>query len=627
MWAPGQPARPGRRRQRGRRGVPHLPARRARRRLRRGPGRRVPGGRAADGAVLPREDRADVRARREDLRRLRRPARRRHRAPLGRARPGRRPHARRRRAARKLRRQLYETSFLGMGIMAGPDLAAFLSASRGNLRGLLHATRRVARHVYDLVTRRRGMQLVNGTALAGRLLRSALDLGVDMRVSSPVTELLRDDDGRVTGVVADTPDGPAADHRRPRRRAGRRRLPARRRPPPALFPSTPTGTEHWSLAPKTADGAGITLGESVGGRLRTDVASPAAWCPVSLVPYRDGPAPARSRTSWTAPSPAASACCPPAGASSTRPTATTTTSTAMIAAAPEGEPVQAWQIADARFVRRFPLGMAKPLPVPLFPYLRSGYLKKGRTLEELARGLRHRPATGWTATVAEFNATPAAVWTREFGRGVDPVQPLRRRPDRRPEPVAARRWRRARSTPCGSCPAASARSPGSPPTPAPASWTTTTRRSPACTPSGNDQASVMGGHYPAGGINIGPAMTFGYIAGRDLAPAVAVPRPPASRGVSTDRRRHRRRQRDRGRHRRVAAGGGRPGRDRRPRRRARTRQLDVTDPDAVDGLRDALGPVGILVNSAGVVGPSRPWSSWPRRVAARRSGSTSTARS
>jgi 3-oxoacyl-[acyl-carrier protein] reductase len=35
-------------------------------------------------------------------------------------------------------------------------------------------------------------------------------------------------------------------------------------------------------------------------------------------------------------------------------------------------------------------------------------------------------------------------------------------------------------------------------------------------------------------------------------------------------------------------------------------KLDITDPDAVDALRDALGPVGILVNSAGVVGPSRP---------------------
>ena len=34
---------------------------------------------------------------------------------------------------------------------------------------------------------------------------------------------------------------------------------------------------------------------------------------------------------------------------------------------------------------------------------------------------------------------------------------------------------------------------------------------------GNDMSSMMGGHYPAGGITLGPAMTFGFIAAHHLA--------------------------------------------------------------------------------------------------------------
>ncbi|SFU47897.1 FAD binding domain-containing protein [Methylobacterium sp. 174MFSha1.1] len=47
---------------------------------------------------------------------------------------------------------------------------------------------------------------------------------------------------------------------------------------------------------------------------------------------------------------------------------------------------------------------------------------------------------------------------------------------------------------------------------------------------GNDMASIMGGNYPGGGITLGPALTFGYIAGRHLAgdAALAPARPDAA---------------------------------------------------------------------------------------------------
>jgi hypothetical protein len=76
-----------------------------------------------------------------------------------------------------------ETTFMGMTIQAGPDLAAFMNVTRSP-RAFIHVANRFGWHLVDLALHRRGMQLRNGLALIGRLLRSAADLGVELRTSS-----------------------------------------------------------------------------------------------------------------------------------------------------------------------------------------------------------------------------------------------------------------------------------------------------------------------------------------------------------------------------------------------------------------------------------------------------------
>lgn len=416
----------------------------------------------------------------------------------------------------KMRHQLYETSFLGMGIMAGPDLSRFLSASQGNIQGLFHAGWRMGLHVLDLLTHRRNMQLVNGTALTGRLLKSADDLGVEIRVSTPARHLVTDKSGKVTGAIVSSPEGELqinASRGVVLAAGGFPNDAARRK---ELFPKTPTGREHWTLAPKETTGDGITMAQAVGARFDTDMESPAAWCPVSLVPYRNG---------RTGTFPHIMDRAKP-GSIGVRRDGKRFVNEAngyydyvegLLKATPEGEPVEAWQIADAAFVRKFPLGMAKPLPVPLFPYLRSGYLKKGNTIEELAAACGIDPCA-LAATVAEFNENARKGIDPEFDRGATEFNRYGGDPKNIPNPslrplekgpfYAVKIVPGSFGTFAGLAADSRARVLDNAGQPIEGLYV-----------AGNDQASVMGGHYPAGGINLGPALTFGYIAGRDLANA------------------------------------------------------------------------------------------------------------
>jgi succinate dehydrogenase/fumarate reductase flavoprotein subunit len=424
----------------------------------------------------------------------------------------------------KLRRQLYETSFLGLGIMAGPDLQAFLHATTSR-KGFLHAAWRVAFHVLDLITHRQGMQLVNGTALTARLAMSADDLGVQLLTSTPATRLLTAN-GAVTGAVLAAPEGEITVHARRGVLLAAGGFPNdidRRR---ELFPRTPTGREHWTLAPAETTGDGISLGESVGGLFDTSVASPAAWCPVSLVPYRSG----RVGTY-------------PHIVDRGKPGLIAVLSTgkrfvneadgyhqftsAMIASAAPDDEVAAWLICDHAFQRRYPFGMSKPFPVPVWPYLRSGYLTRGRTLEELAQKCGIDPA-GLSATVASFNEGAVVGEDPEFGRGRTAFNRGSGDPEHGPNPSLA---------PIEKGPFYAIKVlPGSFGTFAGLKTDASSRvltgdgePVPGLYAAGSDQANVMGGHYPSGGINIGPAMTFGYIAGRHAAGVAGyenvVPRP------------------------------------------------------------------------------------------------------
>lgn len=445
--------------------------------------------------------------------------------------------------AELLRRQMYETSFLGMGIMAGPDLQAFLHATRSP-RAFAHCAARVGRHLLDLVLHRRGQSLVNGTALIGRLLRSALDAQVEIRIRTTATDLVSDAHGGIRGVRLAGPTDAYSVHARHGvvlATGGFNHDLDRRR---AHFPRTPTGREHWPLPPAgTTTGDGLRLGESVGGRLDLTGASPVAYCPVSLVRYRSG------RTGvfphiLDRGKPGAIGVLADGRRFVNEADGYHDYTLGMMREVPDGDEVCSWLVADATYLRRYPLGMAKPFPVPTWPYLASGYLARGRTLDELARRCGIDPE-GLARTVATFNAHAREGQDPAYGRGGTVFNRRSGDPDNP--------WPNPSLAPLEQAPFYAVKVlPGSFGTFA---GLVTDERSRVLGAAGRpiaglyavgvDQSSVIGGHYPSGGINLGPALTFGYLTGTALGDAAGAashdtttsPMSARRRGrVSADRR-------------------------------------------------------------------------------------------
>jgi succinate dehydrogenase/fumarate reductase flavoprotein subunit len=188
--------------------------------------------------------------------------------------------------------------------------------------------------------------------------------------------------------------------------------------------------------------------------------------------------------------------------------------------------IPAWLVCDRRFLWKYGLGMVRPLTLRLRPHLANGYLRRADTIEALARAIGVA-ADGLAATVSAHNEFARTGVDLEFGKGGDPYDRGNGDPAHRPNPCLG---------PIGTPPYFAV---AVLPTPLGTSLGLLTDADanvldaaghpiPGLYACGNDMHSPLGGEYPGPGAQLGPAMTFGYLAALHAARqagaiAVAVP--------------------------------------------------------------------------------------------------------
>jgi len=424
---------------------------------------------------------------------------------------------------KRLRPPMPELTFAGLMIGSGPELKHFFNVTR-SIRSVAYVAGRLSAHARDLALNGRGMRLTNGNALAGRLFRSALDKGGKVWTEAPAKRLILEG-GRVVGAVVGRPDGDVEV--RARRgvvlaAGGFPQDKARRR---SLFPHDPEGDSHFSPAPASNTGDGLRLAEEAGAGIELGYPNAAAWVPVSRVPRKDG--------SWGVfphfidrAKPGLIAVLPDGRRFVNEANSYHDFIQALFAASPAGQRIRAHLIVDHTFIRRFGIGFVKPFPMPLGPQMRSGYLKRGRTLAELAQVAGIDPQ-GLEATIASYNADARTGDDKAYGKGSTAYNRFNGDPSFAPNPclaeIAAGPFYAVEVVVGDLGTFAGIRANGDAQvldregSPVPGLYAV-----------GNDMASIMGGNYPGGGITLGPAITFAYIAAQHMAREATAEMPRAA---------------------------------------------------------------------------------------------------
>jgi succinate dehydrogenase/fumarate reductase flavoprotein subunit len=412
-----------------------------------------------------------------------------------------------------------ELTVFGMMLGSGKELWHFLRVFK-SVESFLYVAKRFGLHFFDVLRHGRGMTLTNGNALAGRLAKAGMDLGIPVWLNSPAKKLIMEGDSVVGAVIEH--EGQSVEVRVRRGvvlAAGGFPHDIERRK--QLFPHAPTGREHFTPSPTLNTGDGVRLGESAKGWLDPTIPNAAAWCPTSLVPRSDG-------------------------STGVMPHFIDRAKPGVIAVAADGHrfsneafsyhdfvqdlvkackqrnlsEVMCWLICDHHHLREYGLGAVAKFPLPIGRHLHSGYLKRADTLAQLAQTIGV-PEQALAQEVGTFNRDVPSGVDSQFAKGSTAYNRYQGDSLVQPNPCMApimqgpfyaiRVVVGEIGTFAGLLTDAACRV-----------LTQDRQVVPGLYAVGNDAASVMGGNYPGAGITLGPAITFGYVAGMQLASGASV---------------------------------------------------------------------------------------------------------
>ncbi|MBK0063088.1 MULTISPECIES: FAD-dependent oxidoreductase [unclassified Acinetobacter] len=417
-----------------------------------------------------------------------------------------------------LRPAIPETTLWGMGIASGADMKHFINTFCA-VSSFIYATKRVLRHFADLLLRKRSTQIVNGNALVARLLKSLLNQQVKILTHHAMIELLHKN-GEVTGALFKTPAGLVkikAKHGVILATGG---FPHDENRKEVLFQHVAEGTPHHSAAPETNTGDGLKAAEALGAVVDQNLPWAGAWAPVSLMPRLDGTL-GRFPHLVERGKPGLIAVLENGRRFTNEGDSYPAFVKDLFKHTLKGQQAHCWLICDHKFIRRYGLGAVKPFPISMQSWLDNGYLKSAKTLQDLAVtcGI---DALQFQKTVQSYNQFAAKGQDPEFHRGTTPYQKAQGDAEHQPNPCIA---------PLEQGPFYAVEvMPGSLGTFAGlitdehANVLNKQTGQPirGLYAAGNDLNSLMGGQYPSGGITLGPAMTFGYIAANHIAQQASV---------------------------------------------------------------------------------------------------------